>query len=769
MNDDTVGNKYYQIIENMPDGFMLFKAVTDEKGIIIDYIVQDINKSFEKLMGLKIEDIASRKISDLTREKSLKDFKLNEICFMFNQPGGGIIHEIYCKRLSKWFSIHISTDCEYLSAVFHDITESKNRADKIDTLYKSIVEFNETPYMDIDYQRIAKDLLVLSKAVVILVNIYDSAAKYTVTRGFATMSGFAEKVEKFLGVGVLGKAWDIKESDLTVMKSRKLVKIGRLHEFSFERIPVNVVKIIEEVLKLDDCYGMGITYNGEIQGSFIIMMQKDTAIEYTDIIELYINQISMLLLRKKAEEEFEKLGQEYSTVFNSSQDPIFLVNVDKDNRISYHMINKGYEEDAGVPMSRIKGMTPVQVFGEEIGSQIEGKYHKCVCEKKSIKYEETYYLMGRTKTWHTLLSPIIKDGRVVQIAGSSRDITELKQHQEKIKYLGFHDKLTGLYNRAHFEEELERLDKEGCLPIGIILGDANGLKMVNDAFGHEEGDRFLKLIGNIFSSTCGEDTIVSRVGGDEFAVILPGAGSDKVIEVAARIKDRCAVEPADPIQPSIALGTAVKDSKAQDINKIYKHAEDRMYNNKLVESKGIRSSIILSLKKTLEERTHETEAHAIRMKELAIKLGKVMGLYNNELDELSLLAMLHDIGKIAIPDHILGKPGSLSQEEWRIMKNHSEIGYRIAAASPELAVIANLILCHHEWWDGSGYPQGLKGGEIPLLSRIIAVIDAFDAMVNDRPYHKAIPAADAVKELERCAGTQFDPGIVKEFVKIITS
>jgi HD-GYP domain-containing protein (c-di-GMP phosphodiesterase class II) len=157
------------------------------------------------------------------------------------------------------------------------------------------------------------------------------------------------------------------------------------------------------------------------------------------------------------------------------------------------------------------------------------------------------------------------------------------------------------------------------------------------------------------------------------------------------------------------------------------------------------------------------------MSELSMKMGKIMNLYDNELDELSLLAMLHDIGKIAIPDYILGKPSKLTEDEWKIMRSHCEIGYRIAVASPELAHIANLILSHHEMWDGTGYPQGLKGEEIPLLSRLIAVVDAYDAMTSDRSYHTAVQSDIAIKELERCSATQFDPYMVKKFIEVISS
>jgi diguanylate cyclase (GGDEF)-like protein len=349
-----------------------------------------------------------------------------------------------------------------------------------------------------------------------------------------------------------------------------------------------------------------------------------------------------------------------------------------------------------------------------------------------------------------------------------RDVTLEKQKEDEVRYLGYHDKLTGLYNRTYFEEALTSLDNEASMPLGLIMGDCNGLKMVNDVFGHEAGDKLLNSIAEMFKSICGDDDIVARVGGDEFAIILPRTSSEKANFIISSIKKMCSDGIVDSVSPSIALGYAIKTNMNKDINTVYKLAEDRLYNNKLVESKSIRSSIISSLKKTLEERTHETEAHAQRMKELSVRMGKKMDLYDNELDELSLLAMLHDIGKIAIPDYILGKPDKLTESEWKIMKSHCEIGYRIAAASPELAHIANLILSHHERWDGTGYPQELKGEDIPLLSRIIAVVDAYDAMTSDRSYHAAVSREIAQKELERCSGTQFDPSIIEKFIEVIS-
>jgi diguanylate cyclase (GGDEF)-like protein len=348
------------------------------------------------------------------------------------------------------------------------------------------------------------------------------------------------------------------------------------------------------------------------------------------------------------------------------------------------------------------------------------------------------------------------------------EIVARQKREEEINYLSIHDALTGLHNRRYFEECLQSIDTIEMLPISIIMGDANGLKMANDVFGHLEGDKLLKLIGEIFKSSSRENNIVARIGGDEFAIIMPKTHFDEASKVVGLIKEKCINDTEGLIQPSVALGLAEKKSYSQSLLDVYKEAEDRMYNNKLVESKSTRSSIIASLRKTLEEKTHETEEHCSRLKNLMLEIARRLGLSDVQLYEFELLGILHDIGKVAIADHILEKPGELNSDEWRIMRNHSEIGYRIAASTPELISIAEPILCHHERWDGKGYPQGLAGEQIPLSSRVLSVVDAFDAMVHDRTYRKALPYSYAKEEIRRCSGTQFDPKIAEIFLSILS-
>jgi len=350
-----------------------------------------------------------------------------------------------------------------------------------------------------------------------------------------------------------------------------------------------------------------------------------------------------------------------------------------------------------------------------------------------------------------------------------RDVTEEIKRQEEIIRLSYHDKLTGLYNRSYFEEAIKKLDSVEYLPLSIIMGDINGLKLTNDVFGHQEGDRLLQSVAKILLKFCGPQDIVARWGGDEFVILLPRTSYRNTKLIVEKINKECKINKDERIKTSISLGYTTKVEEKEDIMGLLKKAEDIMYQQKLLESHSLRSGIINSIKSTLHEKSYETEEHAERLKDIGKKIGIAMNLSEIQLHELELLAVLHDIGKIIIKDSILKKPGKLTEEEWAEMKKHPEIGYRIVQSVPELSQVAEYILTHHERWDGTGYPRGLKGEEIPLLSRIIAIADTYDVITTHRPYKKAMSKRVAIEEISRNAGTQFDPNIVEVFLSKVAS
>lgn len=351
--------------------------------------------------------------------------------------------------------------------------------------------------------------------------------------------------------------------------------------------------------------------------------------------------------------------------------------------------------------------------------------------------------------------------------GTAVDITDQKRAQLEIEYLNYYDKLTGLHNRAYLEEELKYLDNSARLPISLIIGDVNGLKLVNDAFGHQSGDLMLQKVAQILKANCRKSDLVARWGGDEFLIILPQSREEVAWRICSNVYEDCKRMNDFPVPVSIALGVAAKYDPGQNLEELFKQAEDLMYRNKMLENRSARSSFLNSLEQTLWVRSHETQAHTQRLRRMVVAVGNALNLLPDEINSLTLLASLHDIGKIAIPNSVLDKPGALTDEEWELMKKHPEIGYRIALSNPELAPIADAILNHHERWDGRGYPLGAREQEIPLLSRILALADAFDVMVSGRPYQEALSREAAFQEISNCSGTQFDPDLAEIFIELL--
>ena len=387
--------------------------------------------------------------------------------------------------------------------------------------------------------------------------------------------------------------------------------------------------------------------------------------------------------------------------------------------------------------------------------------------KRILKLTRFMEKVGTTKDTTLTINMCGKDEINKLANATNKMLSEINLANEEILFLSYSDKLTGLKNRAYMEKMFNELDKNKEINYHIIMGDLNGLKLTNDALGHLEGDKLLCLVSKILTENCDSDDIVSRWGGDEFVILTINKEEEYVANLIDKLKEKCENETEFHFKISIAWGYAGSYEEDSNIEAIMSLAEKRMYRNKLMEDKSARSAAINSLLRTLHEKHSETEEHTMRIKDLSMKLGKRLGLTKEKLDELELLSSLHDIGKIGIPEHILMKPSKLTDEEWAIMKTHSDIGYRIASSTPDFAHIANKILAHHERYDGTGYPNQLKGEEIPLLSRIINIVDSFDVMTHKRIYKEAFDKEYVIEELKRCSGTQFDPLLVKEFIALL--
>ncbi|WP_010238238.1 bifunctional diguanylate cyclase/phosphohydrolase [Clostridium arbusti] len=344
-------------------------------------------------------------------------------------------------------------------------------------------------------------------------------------------------------------------------------------------------------------------------------------------------------------------------------------------------------------------------------------------------------------------------------------VKQLTNSEQKLKYLSYHDQLTVLYNRRFFQEELKRLDVERSFPLTIVMGDVNGLKLINDSFGHAMGDELLKKVAEIIIKGCRCDDITARLGGDEFVILLPKTGSYEAEQIIKRIKAMASTQKVNSVNISISFGYETKKNKEEKIEEIFKKAEDHMYKKKLFESPSMRGKTINAIISTLHEKNKREEHHSLRTSELCKSMGEALGLDEGEIEELKNVGLLHDIGKIAIEENILNKQEKLTDDEWKEIKRHPEIGYRILSTVNDMLEIAEYVLSHHERWDGMGYPKGLKGEEIPLQSRIISIADSYDAMTSERSYRSSLTEDVAIQELKINAGVQFEPELVRVFIE----
>ncbi len=362
-----------------------------------------------------------------------------------------------------------------------------------------------------------------------------------------------------------------------------------------------------------------------------------------------------------------------------------------------------------------------------------------------------------------------KEGLVTGFKGIGRDITDRIEYEKNLEYLSLHDQLTGIYNRAYFEAELERFDNSREYPITIISADLDGLKLVNDTMGHETGDKLLQNCAAVLKRSLRKSDILARVGGDEFSAILPNTDKVKGEKIIRRIrKNTNAYNKGNEDLPmGISVGVATAEDSKTSLKELFKRADDMMYRDKLYRGNSSRSKIVQSLLAALAKRDYLTEGHARRLEEYCLAVGERINLSSHQLADLALLAQVHDLGKVGIPDRILFKQAPLTDEEWEVMRGHPEKGFRIASSSPDLIGVAELILKHHERWDGRGYPLGLKAEDIPVECRILAIADAYDIMTNKRPYAKMKTARKAKGELRKHAGSQFDPKLVMVFLNYL--
>lgn len=369
-----------------------------------------------------------------------------------------------------------------------------------------------------------------------------------------------------------------------------------------------------------------------------------------------------------------------------------------------------------------------------------------------------------TQSFKNHYYPIYENNKVVGATIYITNITDIRNYEQTILRISYYDALTNIPNRRYFQEVVEKLNTNSEV-VSVITCDINGLRIINDAYGQSAGDELLVTVANELIKLS-EDNNLFRVGGDEFIYLIKDCNLDKANDFVKEIDTLFKSKKIKGINVSVSCGIGIMKNIGELESAIIE-SEANLNRNKVFERLSHRSDYIKSILQTMEEKNLREKDHSDRVARICNKIGQKLKMSRHEINLLEAIAFLHDIGKIAIDEAILNKPGKLNDEEWEIIKTHPEIGYRIISHAPEYAEIAEDILSHHERYDGTGYPRGLKGDEIPIRARIIAIADAYDAMISNRPYRKALTKEEAIEEIKKCSGTQFDPKLVEIFLKIV--
>ena len=442
------------------------------------------------------------------------------------------------------------------------------------------------------------------------------------------------------------------------------------------------------------------------------------------------------------------------------------------NKLLTSMLGLSRDRDGYFDFAEFIETTYPDLEGKETMARLLQYYEECAENKRNqyshiVKHQNNVTKKVVYLEHHAKVESRYDNDDMKVIVGYNLNVTERLLAQQENEYLIHYDRMTGLRNRNSFDEYTELLKE--TYPLSIIVTDIDGLKFINDAFGHLAGDEAIKFVAKCLRNEFERDSELFRIGGDEFSIISKDVDEGQLYVRLNRVKEKVqSLETPINDRISFSFGYDIMKDKNTTFRSSFIEAENFMYRNKLHNRKSRKSKSLQLVMETLNQKTEETKDHCARVKEYAINLMKKIGFNRQkDLEEMALLSEIHDIGKISIPVEILNKPDKLTDEEFAEIRSHSESGYKIVRNIVESDRIAYGVLHHHEKYDGSGYPFNLAKTEIPIFARILCIADSFDAMTTDRVYSRALTTEEAIEELKRCSGTQFDPELVEKFIEII--
>ena len=467
--------------------------------------------------------------------------------------------------------------------------------------------------------------------------------------------------------------------------------------------------------------------------------------------------------RKRAEEQKQRSLSLMNAMFEGHTAPMFLI---EPQTGEIFLCNCAGSDFFGYTKDKLVGMRihDICALGEE---EVNSKLCNVTFNKNYLSIPSRLK-SGEIRIIDIYSSPILYEGKEL-LFSVIFDATLRERAIRENSYLRTHDFLTNTFNRKYLEEEYDRRSRSAEFTQVLISCDINGLKKVNDTFGTQIGDLLLIRFSETIQSIVKEQGLLSRIGGDEFAILLRNANEEDVKKLTMQLEEE-AMAMAKALIPELisfevtaSFGYGMQINESDSLNMLIKEAEIFVLHRKYYYSASRQSKIVDAIMKALYEKCVREQLHSKRVSEMSVRIAKELGLSQHKINEIRTAGILHDIGKIGIDEAILNKASALNDKEWMIMKQHPLRSARILIGFEEYQAIVPIVKAHHERFDGGGYPDGLEGDKIPVEARIIAVADAFDAMTVKRPYRDAISADEAIAELSRCSGHQFDPAVVCAF------
>ncbi|OCZ49418.1 HD domain-containing phosphohydrolase [Dehalobacter sp. TeCB1] len=417
-----------------------------------------------------------------------------------------------------------------------------------------------------------------------------------------------------------------------------------------------------------------------------------------------------------------------------------------------------------------KPLTEVfQLLNAATNEELGGSMLNVLETGKKVEFTKNAVLLsksGEKRPVRSMAKPVKDEDKHIQgIVLVFKELVRKNKKLGKAEFLSFHDPLTGLYNRRFFEEEFKRLNTERNLPISLALIDIDYLDDIKKELGHTEGNLIIKKVAEIIKQECRVDDIIARISESEFMILLPKTNSKQADILVNRINDLVDKEKLGTLNLPLSSGCEPTKKKENEIALIYKKAAEKTPPLKSTAKNKPSNALIEIIMETLFHKNETEEKESAQVSKFCAEIGQILELGKKNIENLEMVGLIRDIGKVSLDSRILHKPDKLTESEMAEMKRHPELGHEILSTMNEYAHLSDYVLAHHERWDGKGYPKGLKGEEIPLEARIVAIADAYNAMSSRRPYRKAMNENTAAEEILKNAGTQFDPHLAKVFVE----